>query len=174
MHSQRSLEDFPFLLKRNEFLPVCIDDACPVWYFAALPPPFSIRLWGVNVKHPSDCTDASPCEWVSKRAPAARPSFNIVRRLSFMVRAQVVELVPNPSHTVYLDGRMVNLPCLTYRSAGPLCGLRLLCYANMKILKDQLTERQGLFCEMYIGPGRHLEWQRAHNPGFDFCGCFAR
>jgi phage terminase small subunit len=36
----------------------------------------------------------------------------------------------------------------------------------MKIQKDRLTERQRLFCEMYIGPGRHCAALAARLAGY--------
>ena len=36
----------------------------------------------------------------------------------------------------------------------------------MKIQKDRLTERQRLFCEMYVGPGRHCAALAARLAGY--------
>jgi phage terminase small subunit len=36
----------------------------------------------------------------------------------------------------------------------------------MKMHKDQLTERQRLFCEMYVGPGRHCAALAARLAGY--------
>ena len=41
-----------------------------------------------------------------------------------------------------------------------------LIFHNMKMHKDRLTERQRLFCELYVGPGRHCAALAARLAGY--------